>query len=63
LNEWLLVSKAGKEGQIGVFGLARLTPTLECESAYEAKLPALQLTDSLQFSGRLDDVIHGPQPS
>ncbi|MBA3356725.1 MAG: hypothetical protein H0U18_12480 [Pyrinomonadaceae bacterium] len=47
LNEWLLVSKAGKEGHIGVGGRARFAPTLDCESAYEAKLPTLRLADSL----------------
>ncbi len=39
--------KAGKEGQIGSYGLTRLAPTLERESAYEAKLPVLRLADSL----------------
>jgi hypothetical protein len=57
-----IVAKVCKQGQIGVCGLARFAPTLERESADEAKLPTLRLANSLQLSGRLDDFIR-PLPS
>jgi hypothetical protein len=42
--------------------LARLTPSLERQPAYEAELPMVRLADSLQFSGRFNDIIHVPLP-
>ena len=63
VNEGLFVSEAGKEGEISVCGLTRFTPTLQRESAYKTKLPALRITDSLQLGGRLNDLIHVPLPS
>jgi hypothetical protein len=62
IDEWLFVSKAGKQCQISVYSFAWLAPTLQSKSAYEAKLPALRLADTLKLGGGEEDLNHGVLP-
>ncbi len=54
-----LPAETGQQRQIDVNGLSRLAPALQSQSADEAELPALALANRLQFSGGLDNFIHG----
>ena len=63
VDKCFFVSELDEEGEIRVRGLPWLSPTLKRYSAYEAKSPALRFADGLQFSGSLEDFIHGRLPS
>ncbi|HEY2961434.1 MAG TPA: hypothetical protein VGJ37_03410 [Pyrinomonadaceae bacterium] len=47
ITDLLFVAESGEQGQNYVSSLARLSPSLQSETFYETKLPALGLTKIL----------------